>query len=60
MTNMILGTAAAGFVLVLIATFVLVVLNWSEKTLAPVLSILLVGWDWKGTSYPPSEIEVCE
>lgn len=43
MATMILVAAVGGFVLLLGATIALVVLNWSEKTLAPVLSILLVG-----------------
>jgi hypothetical protein len=43
MATMILVAAIGGFVLLLGATIALVVLNWSEKTLAPVLSILLVG-----------------
>jgi hypothetical protein len=43
MATMILVAAIGGFVLLLGATVTLVVLNWSEKTLAPVLSILLVG-----------------
>jgi len=43
MGTMIIVTAVVGFVLLLIATTALVTLNWSERTLAPVLSILLVG-----------------
>jgi hypothetical protein len=43
MATMIIVTAVVGFVLLLIATIALVILNWSEKTLAPALSILLVG-----------------
>lgn len=35
--------AFGGFILLLGATVALVILNWSEKTLAPVLSILVVG-----------------
>jgi hypothetical protein len=43
MATMILAAAIGGFVLLLGATITLVFLNWSEKTLTPVLSILLVG-----------------
>ena len=43
MATTIFATAIGGFVLLLAATITLVVLNWSEKTLAPVLSIALVG-----------------
>ena len=43
MATIIFATAIGGFVLLLAATITLVVLNWSEKTLAPVLSIALVG-----------------
>lgn len=43
MATLILIVAAGGFLLLTAATITLVVLNWSEKTLAPVLSILLVG-----------------
>ncbi len=43
MATIIIVVATAGFVLLLAATITLVALNWSEKTLAPVLSILLVG-----------------
>src|SRR5262249_61303625 len=43
MATMISVAAIGGLVLLLGATITLMVLNWSEKTLAPVLSILLVG-----------------
>lgn len=43
MAKLIIAAGLSGFLLMLIATITLVVLNWSEKVLAPVLSILLVG-----------------
>jgi hypothetical protein len=43
MARLIVCLAVGGFVLLLVATITLVVLNWSGKTLAPVLSIALVG-----------------
>jgi len=43
MATIILAVALTGFALLFVATVTLVTLNWSEKTLAPVLSILLVG-----------------
>jgi hypothetical protein len=43
MGTAIIVVGVAGFLLLFAATAALVVLNWSEKTLAPVLSILLVG-----------------
>lgn len=43
MGTVIIVVGIAGFVLLFVATIALVTLNWSEKTLAPVLSILLVG-----------------
>jgi hypothetical protein len=43
MGTVIIAIGIAGFVLLFVATVALVTLNWSEKTLAPVLSILLVG-----------------
>jgi hypothetical protein len=43
MGTLIIAASLIGFLLLLSATVALVVLNWSEKTLAPVLSILLVG-----------------
>lgn len=43
MATLIVAAAVLGFVLLLAATLTLVLLNWSEKTYGPVLSILLVG-----------------
>jgi len=43
MGTAIVVAAMVGFALLLVATVTLVIMNWSEKTLAPVLSILLVG-----------------
>ena len=43
MGTVIIAVGAAGFLLLFVATTALVALNWSERTLAPVLSILLVG-----------------
>jgi hypothetical protein len=43
MAKLIVFSASAGFLLLMISTIALVVLNRSEKILAPVLSILLVG-----------------
>ena len=43
MATTIYVVVSVGFVMLLAATLTLVVLNWSEKTLAPALSILLVG-----------------
>jgi hypothetical protein len=43
MGTVIIAVGIAGFLLLLLATIALVTLNWSERTLAPVLSILLVG-----------------
>src|SRR5713226_4618932 len=43
MATVIIAAACVGFLLLFGATLALVFLNWSEKTLAPVLSILVVG-----------------
>ncbi len=43
MENVIYAAGIAGFLLLFFVTVFLVKLNWSDKTLAPVLSILLVG-----------------
>jgi hypothetical protein len=43
METLIIAAGIIGFFLLLAVTITLVKLNWSEKTLAPVLSILLVG-----------------
>lgn len=43
MGTIIIAIGIAGFGLLFVATVALVALNWSERTLAPVLSILLVG-----------------
>jgi hypothetical protein len=43
MASIIIAAAVGGFVLLLAATIALVVLNWGEKTRAPVYSILVVG-----------------
>jgi hypothetical protein len=43
MATVIIVAASVGFLLLFSATFALVLLNWSEKTLTPVLSIALVG-----------------
>jgi hypothetical protein len=43
MATVIIVVASVGFLLLFGATVTLVFLNWSEKTLTPVLSILVVG-----------------
>jgi len=43
MATVIIVAASVGFLLLFGATVALVFLNWSEKTLTPVLSILVVG-----------------
>jgi hypothetical protein len=43
MSTVIIAAAIVGFLLLVGTTVILVVLNWSERTLAPVLSILVVG-----------------
>jgi hypothetical protein len=43
MENVIYAAGIAGFVLLIFVTVSLVKLNWSDKSLAPILSILLVG-----------------
>jgi len=43
MATTIIVAAVGGFVLLSVATVALVILNWSEKTLTPVLSILVIG-----------------
>jgi len=43
MATMIIVAAVSGCVLLLGTTITLVVLNWSEKTITPVLSIFLIG-----------------
>jgi hypothetical protein len=43
MSTVLFAAAAVGFLLLFGTTVVLVFLNWSERTLAPVLSILVVG-----------------
>ena len=43
MATTIFVAAIGGSALLFVATVALVVLNWSEKTLTPFLSILMVG-----------------
>jgi len=43
MGTIVIVTAVLGFLLLAAATGTLVAMNWSEKTLTPALSILLVG-----------------
>ena len=43
MSTVIIAAAVVGFLLLFGTTIILVIWNWSERTLAPVLSILVVG-----------------